>query len=188
MALQGKGRTVAESYMHMLEYVFLRQYHTERMLAIGRVVLAGAALIALRLDPAEPPQYAPVASVLAVAYTVYAFLIALLVWRLALPHPNLRRITYVGDLLVCFVLMYFTTGPMSPFFVCFVFSLLCATLYWQWRGVLWTAVVILAAFMASGIYAGGILADPAFELNRFILRGVHLMVVAAALGYLGAHQ
>ena len=70
----------------------------------------------------------------------------------------------------------------------FTFSLACATLRWQWRGTLWTAVVAIPAFLAMGFYAGKILRDPAFDLHRFIVRSAYLVVVAALLGYLGTYQ
>jgi signal transduction histidine kinase len=65
---------------------------------------------------------------------------------------------------------------------------LCGTLRWQWRGTLWTAVVALTAFVAMGFYAEYILQDPAFELNRFIMRAAYLGVVAGLFGYLGLHE
>ena len=46
----------------------------------------------------------------------------------------------------------------SPFFLYFMFSLLCATLRWQWQGVLWTSVAALAIFVGLGIYSGVCLA------------------------------
>jgi hypothetical protein len=74
----------------------------------------------------------------------------------------------------------------SPFFMYFIFSLICATLRWQWRGIFWTAGAALVAFVGMGIYAAEVLHDPDFELNRFIIRSVYLSVIAMLLGYLGA--
>jgi hypothetical protein len=35
-------------------------------------------------------------------------------------------------------------GPASPLYLYFLFSLLCATLRWEWRGTLWSAGALLA--------------------------------------------
>lgn len=56
---------------------------------------------------------------------------------------------------------------------------------WGWMGTLWTAIADLAILGGLGYYFAEVLRDPAFELNRFIIRGVYLGVVASLLGYLG---
>ena len=151
-------------------------------------MLAAFSLFAIWLDPSEPAKYTQVAYTLLAAYVVYALLIALLVWRASAPLIGLRYVTHAGDLLIFTVLMYLTEGPTSPFFVYFIFSLFCATLYWQWRGIVWTAVVALTFFLGLGIYATEVLRDATFELNRFMIRSVYLVVVATLLSYLSVYH
>lgn len=86
------------------------------------------------------------------------------------------------------IIMFFTQGPTSPFFVYFVFSLVCATLRWHWRGTLWTAIVSLAVVVLMAFYPMHLIRDPNFEMNRFIIRIVYLIVVAVMLGCLGAYE
>lgn len=160
----------------------------ERLIGAGRVVLAGSSLLAVWLDPSEPANYAQIAYGLLVAYLVYATLVALAVARAQAVPTGWRLATHVVDLLFFSLFIYFTSGPASPFTVYFVFALVCATLRWQWRGTLWTAIACLAAFLGAGFYFGEVLQDPAFELHRFIIRGVYLAVVAVLLGYLGVHE
>jgi signal transduction histidine kinase len=45
----------------------------------------------------------------------------------------------------------------------------------------------LILFIGMGIYTGEIIRDPAFELNRFIIRSVYLTLIAILLCYLGAY-
>src|SRR5688572_10458435 len=174
--------------MELAELGYSFEARTERLISAGRVVLAASSLLAIWLDPSEPAKYAALAYFSLVAYLLYALGIALLVWGSYRPLRRLQLITHVFDLGVFLVFMYFTEGPTSPFFVYFIFSILCASLRWQWGGALWTAVVLLAAFLGMGVYAGEVLQDPQFELNRFIIRSVYLGVVATLLGYLGAHE
>jgi signal transduction histidine kinase len=167
---------------------FSSHSRAERLIAGGRVALAAFSLLALRLDPSEPARYAPIAFTLLIAYVAYALVLFDLLWFIR-KFPNWWKLaTHILDLAAFLVFMYFTEGPSSPFFMYFTFSLACATLRWQWRGTLWTAVVAIPVFLGMGVYAGEILRDPAFDLNRFIVRSSYLVVVAALLGYLGTYQ
>jgi signal transduction histidine kinase len=161
---------------------------TERLIAAGRVILASFSLLAIWLDPSEPAKYAALAYLLLASYVLYSVVLALFIWTAYRHLAGLTLVTHIFDLGIFSLFMYFTEGPTSPFFVYFIFSMLCATLRWQWRGTLWTALAALVTFLGMGFYAEAILKDPAFELNRFIIRAVYLAVVAVFLGYLGAHE
>jgi signal transduction histidine kinase len=167
---------------------FSFEEQTERLITAGRVILASFSLVAIWLDPTTPSRYASVAYPLLIAYVLYAMVLTLVVWRSHGPFIRLRLFTHVFDLVIFSLFIYFIEGPTSPFFVYFVFAIVCGTLRWQWRGTLWTAVVALATFLAIGFLAGEFMHDPAFEVDRFIIRSVYLAVVAALLGYLGAYE
>ncbi len=160
----------------------------ERLIGAGRVVLAASSLLAVWLDPSEPAKYAQIAYGLLTAYLVYAVVVALAVARAAGVLPAWRLATHAVDLVFFSLFIYFTSGPASPFNAYFVFALVCATVRWQWRGTLWTAVASLVAYLGAGYYFGEVLQDPGFELRNVIIRGVYLAVVAVLLGYLGAHE
>ena len=160
----------------------------ERLVVVGRVVLASSSLFAVWLDPAEPAKHSQVAYSLLAAYLGYATLVALHVWRWEAASARWRVATHAFDLLFFSLFIYFTEGPSSPFVAYFVFALVCATVRWQSRGALWTAVASLLAYFAAGVYFSEVLDDPAFELNGFIIRAVYLGVVALLLGYLGSHE
>ncbi len=160
----------------------------ERLIGVGRIVLAASSLLAVFLDPSEPAKYADIAYGLLVAYLAYAAVVAVVVSRAEAISPSWPRATHAVDLAFFSLFIYFTSGPASPFLAYFVFALVCAALRWQSRGTLWTAVASLAAFLGVGYYFGEVLHDPTFELHDFIIRGVYLAVVAVLLGYLGAHE
>jgi len=171
-----------------VEPLFSPRERAERLIAAGRIVLAATSLAALWRDPTEPEKYAATAYALLAAYLVYAVGIALLVWRWRGAGDRQAVWTHGFDLAFFSAFMYFTSGPASPFIAYFVFSLVCATLRWQWRGTLWTAVATLAVYAVLGFYFAAVLADPAFETNRFVIRGVYMGVVAYLLGQLGRHE
>lgn len=174
-----------------MEALYSPQRRADRLIATGRVILAASSLFAVWLDPSEPANQAPVAYALLIAYLVYALAIAAAVWRVEVRGRAWRGVAHAFDLVFFSLFVYFTAGPASPFTAYFVFSLVCSALLWGWRGTLWTAVAALAAFFGIGLYFGvlhgGPSPDPVFELNRFIIRGVYLAVVAVLLGYLGSH-
>ena len=165
-----------------------QQSRIERLIAITRVVMAIAALLAIWLDPSQPARYAWVAYASLTCYVVYALALALLAWQAVASLRRLRLTTHVLDLAFFSLLIYLTEGPASPFFVYFVFSLVCATLRWRWHGTLWTAVAALTIFIGMGVYGATLARDPAFALHRVIIRAVYLAMAAALLGYLGAHK
>lgn len=161
---------------------------TERLIAVGRTILAAGSLLALWLDPLEPIKHAHIAYGLLAAYLAYS----LAVWAVALGRGVGSRAWRLGshafDLAFFTLFVYFTGGPSTPFFAFFVFSLVCASSRWQWRGTLWTAGIALAALFVFGWYSASVLRDPDYELHTFIIRGVYLSVIGALLGYLGAHE
>lgn len=171
-----------------MDFRFSFEGRTERLIAAGRVVLASFSLLAIWLDPTTPSKYATVAYPLLIAYVFYAVAMTFVVWASYGPLVRLRLVTHALDLGMFALFIYFIEGPTSPFFAYFVFAIICATLRWQWRGALWTAIVVIVAFVGIGVYAGEILQDPTFEVDRFIIRSVYLGVVATLLGYLGAYE
>jgi signal transduction histidine kinase len=160
----------------------------ERLIGAGRVVLAASSLLAVWLDPSEPTNAAQAAYGLLVAYLAYAVVVALAVARAETVPAAARLITHGVDIVFFSLFIYFTAGPASPFSAYFVFALVCATLRWQWRGTLWTAVVCLGAYLGAGLWFSSLFEDPGFELDRFIIRVVYLGVVAVLLGYLGVYE
>ncbi len=160
----------------------------ERTIAVGRVVLAQFSLLAIWLDPATPAHNITATYLLLSLYTAAAVALAIVVWWSPSPLRRLHLVTHCTELGLFLVFMYLTEGPTSPFFVYFTFSLVAATLRWGWRGVVWTAAVILVAFNGLGLYTSRVARDPAFELNRFIIRSVYLTVIAVLLGNLGAYE
>jgi signal transduction histidine kinase len=174
-----------------MDALYSPQRRSDRLIATGRVFLAASSLFAVWLDPSEPANQAPVAYALLIAYLVYALTIAAAVWRFEVRGRAWRGVAHGFDLVFFSLFIYFTAGPASPFTAYFVFSLVCSALLWGWRGTLWTAVAALGAYYGIGLYFGlvhdPLRQDPHFELNRFIIRGVYLVVVAVLLGYLGSH-
>jgi signal transduction histidine kinase len=160
----------------------------ERLIATSRVVLAGLFLMAVWLDPYTPASHERTLYFLLVGYLIFALATAAIVWLAHVPLVMLGFVTHALDISLFSLLTYFTEGPTSPFFIYFMFSMVGATLRWQWRGALWTAVAALIGFNGIGMYASEVMNDPSFEENPFVIRSVYLGVMAGLLGYLGAYE
>jgi signal transduction histidine kinase len=160
----------------------------ERLIVAGRLVLSVFSLLVILLDPSGPGKYANLAFALLAGYLVYATLLVFLVWRLPKLQGHLYIFTHVFDLIVFTLLLYFSEHTAIPSFAFFVFSIMVATLRWQWRGTLWTVVAALVASIGLGVLAMQFRYDPVFQLDRLILRSIYLTVVAILVGYLGIYQ
>src|SRR3989454_4655952 len=160
----------------------------ERLIASGRVVLGAFSLLAVWLDPPTPAKYVEITNLLLAGYVTYAVGLAMLAWLARAQGPRLAVATHIADLVLFCAFVYMTEGPASLIFTYFIFSVVGATLRWQWRGALWTAAVALLAFNGIGLYAVRVIHHPAFDLDRLISRSVYLFVLAGLLAFLGAYE
>lgn len=158
----------------------------ERLIAIGRLVLALSSLGAVYIEPSTPAQFQRATYGLLVIFTVYAMVVAVIAMRWAVPSARMRLLSHVFDLVMFSIFVYLTEGPASPFFLYFVFSLFCATLRFSWRGVLATGLTAMAIYSLMALMAS--VEDSEFGASRVIIRLAYLGVTAALLIYLGLYQ
>lgn len=163
---------------------FLRQSRAERLIAAGRVALSVFSLLAVWLDPTEPSRFASIAYSMLAVYGVYSLVLAVVAFRSYALLLELRLPSQMVDLGIAILVSFFTEGPTSPFFLYFVFGMLSAAVRWGWAGTVWITAASLLAFLGLGYLFAEVLHDPAFELNRFIIRAVYLGVVASLIGHL----
>ncbi len=156
----------------------------ERVIAVGRLVLASFSLLAVSLDPTDPAEFKRLAYALLSSYVAYSAAMVALVWRSEAPLRRRLR-SHIIDLLVVFGFSWVTEGTNSPLFPFLVFALAAASLRWQWRGTAWTAAGILVPFVGMGVY-DMLAAGPGFEFNEFLIRCAALAVISVVLGELGA--
>ncbi len=161
---------------------WIPQSRAERLIAIGRSVLAISSVGALYLEPA---QVHPWAWKITVLYTIYA--LSFLVWTIFGPAgltDSVGVATNAFDLAVFGAINFLTFSGTSPFFVYFVFGIICAMLRFGRRGTVVTALLALIVFVfTSAIH----IETHGRELNRFVIRAAYLAVVASLLIYLAEY-
>jgi signal transduction histidine kinase len=155
------------------------------LLATTRVVLVAGGLVALTFDRGPTHQFTLIQYLLTM-YLGYSVAMVALVWAPLRFARGWAIAQHVTDLLLFSLVTLLTQGANSPFYMYFVFLMICATLRWQFWGALWTGVASIAAYAAVSLY-GAFLGMP-FALDAFLQRSMNLAVVAVLLGYLGAYH
>ena len=159
----------------------------EWLIASSRIVLAGGALLAVAVSPSDPLNNWSLAYALG-WYLVYSLLVLGLVWTPVRFARGWGVAQHAFDLAAFSLFNFFTDAATSPFFAYFTFLVICGTLRWESRGAAWTAIVTAILYAGTSLLCRIELALRPFLLNTFLIRIVHLAVVALLVGYLGAHH
>ena len=163
---------------------FAHYNRAERVIAAGRVLLAACGLLTIWLTPYGRPPAAVIYAL--AAYGVYAVALGIVAWATELPQLKLRLFSHVVDVLV-FALMYAVESELAgSFFVFFIFSLLSATLRWQWRGTLGTAALALGMALVMGVYQQT--RSESFLVNQAMIRGIYFVVCSILVSYVVTYE
>lgn len=165
----------------------------ERILAFGRAFLTISALCAIYLDPTEPTRFAGLMYGLLLGYALYSVTILVIV-RIVRVGARLALALHGMDILWASALTFFSEGPVSPFFLFFLFVSLAAAYRWGFRETLATTaltVVILlfeTALAAMGPWKNTWFAEFRFALNPIIIQTTYLLLTGFLLGYLADQE
>lgn len=182
------GRLAGDNTLSRITWFNTFRARSDRVIAIGRIILVLGGLYIVWLDSASPPRSPWVISTLLVAYLGYAILVAVLVWRTEVSRVRGTLLRHAVDLCAFAVIMFSSDGTSSPFFMFLPFALLAGTLHWGWRGAFWTALACLLILLPLAATGGIIRPDIDTAATRDASRIVFLFVSAILLVWLGAHQ
>ncbi|MGQ0735959.1 MAG: sensor histidine kinase [Acidobacteriota bacterium] len=164
---------------------------TERVIAVGRAFLAISGFVAIYLDPFEPARLKELTYAVLLGYATYS-LVVLAVVRSATRLARTHTLVLHGlDLVWTSTLTLVSEGPVSPFFLFFLFVVLAAAYRWGFRETVATAAVVIVVFLGDTLLATanlGLGSSPGSELNRVILRVAYLMLTGVLLGYLAEQE
>jgi signal transduction histidine kinase len=167
---------------------------TERVLAVGRAFLTVTGLIAIYLDPTEPVRLQAVTYGVLLGYALYSLAVLGYVNGAARLTPTHGRVFHGLDILWTSALTFVSQGPVSPFFLFFLFAVLAAAHRWGFRETAGTAVVTIGVFLietavaAAGPWNTTWFASMEFDLNGTILRVAYLLLTGVLLGYLAEQE
>jgi signal transduction histidine kinase len=160
------------------------KYQSGRVVSLGRAMLALLFLISIWLDRGPANQSAQALTLL-IIYLFFAFVMAALTWRNWWLDARLAIPAHIADMAVFTAIVFSTNGYTSPFFLFFMLPLLSAALRWGWRETTLTATALILLYFCAGLLVTG---KEAFELQRFIVRSGHLLILSAVLIWFGVHQ
>jgi signal transduction histidine kinase len=166
----------------------------ERVLAVGRAFLTVSGFVAIYLDPTEPTRLRAITYTVLLAYALYSLLVLAYVQGPVRLTPAHGRLLHGLDIFWTSALTFVSEGPVSPFFLFFLFVVLAAAYRGGFRETVGTAVIIVAVFLVeTAIAAGGPwnstwFASIRFELNSTILRIAYLLLTGVLLGYLAEQE
>ena len=153
-----------------------------RKLCLMRFVLALSALLITLLDPSEPDRLVTLTYAALVLYTVYSGLLYLIAARTG-ENPSSPMTTWidVGSYLIIIAL---SSGTGSIFFFFFFFAILVASFRNGFESGLRVTLVSALLFAVVG-YATS---THEFELNRFLLRPIYLLVLGYMIAVWGGSE
>jgi signal transduction histidine kinase len=155
------------------------------VIALGRAMLALLFLVSIWLDNSgrahgSAPTYVPL-----LGYVLFAVAIVALTWRNWWLDARLALPLHIVDMAVFTLIVFSTDANTSPFFLFFILPLLSAAIRWGSRETALTATALVLLYQAAGLYLAG---SQVFELQRFIVRSGHLLILSAVLIWFGMHQ
>ncbi|HEX5257973.1 MAG TPA: ATP-binding protein [Sphingomicrobium sp.] len=163
----------------------LFKYQSGRVIALGRVMLASLFLLSIWLDRSQPAQAPAQTYALLLFYVLFALAVAALTWRNWWLDARLAAPAHAIDMAVFTGIVFSTNGYTSPFFLFFILPLLSAAIRWGWRETMLTATALVLLYFTAGLLVAG---SRVFELQRFIVRSGHLVILSAILIWFGVHQ
>jgi signal transduction histidine kinase len=162
------------------------QHPSGRVIALGRLMLASLFVIAIWADASQPAQAPAATYSLLGAYVAFAAAVVVFTWRNWWLDARLAGPAHGVDIVLFTVLVLLTEGYTSPFFTFFVFLLLSAAIRWGWHATTLTAILLVILYLAIGLAVTP--SGASFELQRFIVRTGHLVILSLILIWFGASK
>jgi signal transduction histidine kinase len=170
-----------------MEIRYFPQLRIERIIIASRIVLVVFSLLAVVLDPIDPPEHVLLVNRILSGFLAYSLALWVLIRLFPLQATKVGIVTHIIDILTFTILVFLTEGIASPFFSYFVFTLFCGALRWHSQGTLWTALAFLCPFLSTGVYFA-LLENDDGQVHRLIIRSVHLLVITLLLIYLTTYE
>jgi signal transduction histidine kinase len=154
------------------------------MVCAMRLLLALSALLIIYIDPAEPDRHVAVTYGALVLYSIYSAVL----YYLSVHHrPWLpTKIDHWIDVGWYVLLIALSSGTSSIFFFFFFFAILVSSFHRGFATGLRVTIVSTLLFIVVGYATAP--AGHEFELNRFLLRPIYLLVLGYMMAYWGGFE
>lgn len=161
------------------------RYQSGRVIALGRAMLSLSFLLSIWMDRTQPADSPQRTYALLLVYVLFAVAVAAVTWRNWWLDARIAVPAHFVDMAVFTAIIFSTNGYTSPFFLFFILPLLSAAIRWGWRETALTAAALVLFYITAGLLVAG---SHVFELQRFVTRSGHLVILSAVLIWFGMHQ
>lgn len=155
-----------------------------RLISATRALIAAFALMATFIDPSEPSRYVVLTYATLASYTVYS--IAFLILSLTRSDLIPMSIMHWLDVAWYLALIALSGGNNSIFFSFFFFAILTGAFGWGLRTGLRLTLVSAVSFILVAILTAP--REPTFELNRFLIRSMVLLILGFMISRWGGFK
>jgi signal transduction histidine kinase len=162
------------------------RHRSGRVIALGRLVLAGVFLLAIHLGPGRPGLAQAIAQSLLAGYVIWSAGLLLLTWKNWWLDFRLAAVAHLIDIAAFAVLVLFTEGHASPFYTFFVFLLLVSAIRWSWRETALTAAAVAIPFFGTSAVTV-LFGTGEIDMERLLIRLTHLIVFSLIFIWFGAY-
>jgi signal transduction histidine kinase len=156
----------------------------ERIIAGARLVLAIASINLVLLDPSQFWHEANETYSVVALYLLYAIAVIWIVDRNLMKVSRIGLYSQAADTLWFPLILVYTQGENSPFFLYYVFSLITASFRWGFKETLFVNTANVGMYAIVHVAT----MNSNFEFYKFLVRPTYLYVLACLIGYLGEHQ
>ena len=148
-----------------------------------RVGLAFSTLLVIYIDPSEPQRFVALTYATLILYSVYSLVVYFISRRKNTIPP---KAAHWIDILWFSILIALSYGIFSIFFFLFYFAIMEAAFrFGYWEGIK-TTFISAVVYISLGYLTAP--ANGAFELNRFLLRGIYLGFFGYMISYWGGKE
>ncbi len=156
----------------------------DQIICLMRLFLAVPALVVTFIDPTSPDRYVEITYAVLIGYCLYSAILYLLARQEIFP-VSIGGIPWI-DVAWYLALITLSNGTSSIFFFFFFFSILIAAFRSGFNAGL--RVTVVSALLFSIIGYATAPHGQEFELNRFLIRPIYLMMLGYMISYWGGKE
>lgn len=155
-----------------------------RIICLMRLLLAASGLVITFIDPTSPDRFVEITYCALIGYCLYSGILYYLSLRDKSPVST-KAIIWT-DTAWYLVLIALSSGTNSIFYLFFLFSILVAAFRLGFKSGLYVTFISALIFTVVGYAAAPQSQD--FELNRFLIRPVYLILFGCLISYWGGQE
>lgn len=162
---------------------------SERVIAVGRVVLSISALAIITVDPREPMYSISMLYSVLTAYIAYSAILLWIFSRRRLQVSATSKPILVADVGWFTLIVILSEGSTSPFFLLYLFAVCTAAIRWGVRTTVRVAAWSGALYLVSILIVRRLLLGPDFKIHTaHLMRPIYLVVLGYLVGFIGEHE